>query len=96
MKHGRRIDRRRAWQFAVVPVRRVGDELEVLSTVRHAPRAMRFIRNVLGLEPRVRLVDEAHLLGALRDRFALEGGEPRWMHPGRFDLSHFQLGDNGD
>ncbi|MGA1266879.1 MAG: hypothetical protein ACO32J_06835 [Phycisphaerales bacterium] len=96
MDQGFGIDRRRAWQFAVVPIRRVGNELEVLSTIQHAARAMRFIRNALGLEPRVRLVDEARLLQALRDRFAFGGGEPRSMRPGHFDVSHFQLGDNGD
>ena len=38
-----RIGRRQAWQFAVVPLARHGDELEVLCTATHAARAMRFI-----------------------------------------------------
>ena len=70
-----RIGRRQAWQFAVVPLARHGDELEVLCTATHAARAMRFIERVLGLRPRVRLVPECTLLEALRERFPFEGGE---------------------
>ena len=66
MNDAHRIGRRRAWQFAVVPLQRVGDELEVLSTAAHAARAMRFIERVLGLRPRVRLVSESTLIEALQ------------------------------
>lgn len=96
MDHVRGIGRREAWQFAVVPVRRDGDELEVLSTAAHAGRAMRFISRVLGLRPRVRLVSEQALAEALMQRFAFEGGPPAGMRPGAFDLGHAHLGDNGD
>lgn len=96
MDHVRGIGRREAWQFAVVPVRREGDELEVLSTAAHAGRAMRFIRRVLGLRPRVRLVSEQVLADALMERFAFEGGPPPGMRPGSFDLGQARLGDNGD
>jgi len=96
MDHVRGIGRREAWQFAVVPVRREGDELEVLSTAAHAGRAMRFIRRVLGLRPRVRLVSEEDLAAALMQRFAFEGGPPPGMRPGSFDLGQARLGDNGD
>jgi len=80
-----RIGRRQAWQFAVVPLRRDGDELEVLSTAAHAARAMRFIERVLGLRPRVRLVSESALMEALMQRFHFEGGVPKGMRPGGFD-----------
>ncbi|MBM4007443.1 MAG: hypothetical protein FJ292_07785 [Planctomycetes bacterium] len=96
MDHVRGIGRREAWQFAVVPVRREGDELEVLSTAAHAGRAMRFIRRVLGLRPRIRLVSEQVLADALRERFAFEGGPPPGMRPGSFDPGQAHLGDNGD
>lgn len=96
MDHVRGIGRREAWQFAVVPVRREGDELEVLSTAAHAGRAMRFIRRVLGLRPRVRLVSEQVLTDALMKRFAFEGGPPPGMRPGSFDLGQARLSDNGD
>lgn len=91
-----RIGRRQAWQFAVVPLRRDGDELEVLSTASHAARAMRFIERVLGLRPRVRLVSEDALAEALRVRFPFEGGEHPGMRPGAFDLGQAPLGDNGE
>jgi hypothetical protein len=90
------MGRREAWQFAVVPLRRDGDELEVLSTATHAARAMRFISRVLGLRPRVRLVSEQVLAEALRERFPFEGGVPRGMRPGSFDLGQTPLGDNGE
>ena len=96
MDHARSIGRREAWQFAIVPLRRDGDELEVLSTAAHAARAMRFIRRVLGLRPRVRLVSEQALAEALMQRFAFEGGPPAGMRPGAFDLGQAHLGDNGD
>lgn len=96
MDHVRGIGRREAWQFAVVPVRREGDALEVLSTAAHAGRAMRFISRVLGLRPRVRLVSEQVLADALMERFAFEGGPPPGMRPGSFDLGRAHLGDNGD
>lgn len=96
MDHARGIGRREAWQFAVVPVRREGDELEVLSTAAHAGRAMRFITRVLGLRPRIRLVSEQVLSEALMQRFAFEGGPPAGLRPGSFDLGQARLGDNGD
>ncbi|MFZ4722660.1 MAG: hypothetical protein ACOYMI_05875 [Phycisphaerales bacterium] len=96
MDHVRGIGRREAWQFAVVPVRREGDELEVLSTAAHAGRAMRFITRVLGLRPRIRLVSEQVLSEALMQRFAFEGGPPAGMRPGSFDLGHSHLGENGE
>ena len=91
-----RIGRRQAWQFAVVPLGRHGDELEVLSTATHAARAMRFIERVLGLRPRVRLVSEQALFEALRVRFPFEGGEHPGVRPGAFDLGQAPLGDSGD
>ncbi len=91
-----RIGRRQAWQFAVVPLRRVGDELEVLSTAAHAARAMRFIERVLGLKPRVRLVSEEILAEALMQRFHFDGLAPRGLLPGRVDFGAFKLGDNGE
>jgi hypothetical protein len=96
MEHARGIGRREAWQFAVVPLRRDGDELEVLSTAAHAGRAMRFISRVLGLRPRVRLVSEQVLAEALMERFAFEGGVPPGLRPGSFDLGRASLGENGD
>ncbi|NBX25818.1 MAG: hypothetical protein EBQ99_07190 [Planctomycetes bacterium] len=96
MKHSRAIGRREAWQFGVVPLRRHGRELEVLSTAAHAGRAMRFIERVLGLEPRVRLVSERALEEALRERFPFEGGGHEGIRPGRADAGHFHPGDNGD
>lgn len=93
-QHG--IGRRRAWQFGVVPLQRIGDELEVLSTAAHAARAMRFIERVIGLRPRVRLVSESALREALQQRFAFEGGTHEGMHPGAMDLGHANLGDNGE
>ncbi len=96
MKPERSIGRREAWQFAVVPLRRHGRELEVLSTAAHAGRAMRFIERVLGLEPRVRLVSERTLEEALRERFPFEGGVHEGTRPGRTDLGQFHPGDNGD
>ena len=96
MDDAHRIGRRRAWQFAVVPLQRVGDELEVLSTAAHAARAMRFIERVLGLRPRVRLVSESTLIEALQQRFAFEGGVPEGVRPGRVDLGFSKLGDSGD
>ena len=96
MNEAHRIGRRRAWQFAVVPLQRVGDELEGLSTAAHAARAMRFIERVLGLRPRVRLVSESTLIEALQQRFAFEGGVPEGMRPGGVDLGFSRLGDSGD
>jgi hypothetical protein len=96
MDHVRGIGRREAWQFAVVPVRRDGDALEVLSTSAHAGRAMRFISRVLGLRPRVRLVSEQALAEALMRRFAFEGGPPTGMRPDSFDLGQAHLGYDGD
>lgn len=96
MKQGHGIERRQAWQFAVVPLQRSGDELEVLSTATHAARAMRFIERVLGLRPRVRLVSEETLLAVLQERFGFEGGAPPGLRPGAMDLGFSKLGDNGD
>ena len=93
-QHG--IGRRRAWQFGVVPLQRIGDELEVLSTAAHAARAMRFIERVIGLRPRVRLVSERTLEEALRERFPFEGGVHEGTRPGRTDVGQFHPGDNGD
>jgi len=96
MEQGHGIGRRQAWQFAVVPLQRVGDELEVLSTASHAARAMRFIERVLGLRPRVRLVSEQALHEALRARFPFAGGDHPGVRPGSFDLGQAPLGENGD
>ena len=96
MEHAHGIGRRQAWQFAVVPLQRSGDELEVLSTASHAARAMRFIERVLGLRPRIRLVSEEALHEALRARFPFEGGGHPGVRPGSFDLGQAPLGDNGD
>ena len=96
MHEGLGIGRRQAWQFAVVPLQRIGDELEVLSTATHAARAMRFIERVLGLRPRVRLVSEEALREVLQQRFGFEGGPPPGFRPGSVDLGCSKLGDNGD
>lgn len=36
------IDRRQAWQFRIMPLRRDGQEIMVATMIEHLPRAMRF------------------------------------------------------
>jgi len=83
------IDRRQAWQFRILPIRRDGAEVMVATTANHLARAMRFALRSLR-EPCYFVIAEEHALGvALCKHYPMPGMTPEHVSRGtmrtRFD-----------
>jgi len=67
------VTRRQAWQFRLLPLRRDGHEVMVVTVLEHLPRAMRFALQHFA-EPCYFVLTQADLLGeALMRHFPLTG-----------------------
>jgi len=70
------VDRRQAWQFRILPIRRDGSEVMVATTAEHLARAMRFALRMLR-EPCYFVIAEEQALGeALCRHFPMPGMTP--------------------
>ena len=70
------VDRRQAWQFRIMPLRRDGEEIMVATLVEQLPRAMRFALRHFR-EPCYFVLATAEALGeALMEHYPLEGMSP--------------------
>ncbi|MEC9372574.1 MAG: hypothetical protein VYC34_01975 [Planctomycetota bacterium] len=70
------IDRRQAWQFRIIPLRRDGSEIMIATIIEHLPRAMRFALRHFG-EPCYFVISRADALGeALVTHFPMDGMTP--------------------
>lgn len=83
------VDRRQAWQFRILPIRRDGAEVMVATTAEHLARAMRFALRMLR-EPCYFVIAEEQALGeALCRHFPMPGMTPEHVARGtmrtRFD-----------
>lgn len=79
------VDRRQAWQFRVLPVRREDTELVLVTTQEHLTRAMRFaLRHIP--EPCFFLLAESDSLGiALSEHYPMGGMSARFIRGRGFD-----------
>lgn len=69
----RQIGRRQAWQFSVLPVRFIGEELVVCTTQEELPRALKFVGWRMGTPCRV-VIASPHALGeALERHYPMSG-----------------------
>ena len=76
------VDRRQAWQFRILPIRRDGSEVMVATTAEHLPRAMRFALRMLR-EPCYFVIAEEEALGeALCRHFPMPGMTPQHVSRG--------------
>jgi len=76
------IDRRQAWQFRILPIRRDGSEVMVATTAEHLARAMRFALRMLR-EPCYFVIAEERALGeALCRHFPMPGMTPEHVSRG--------------
>jgi len=67
------IDRRQAWQFRILPLRRDGEEIMVATMVEHLPRALRFALRHFN-EPCYLVICSPDALGeALMQNYPLSG-----------------------
>jgi hypothetical protein len=67
------ISRRQAWQFRLIPLRRDGHEVMVVTVLEHLPRAMRFALQHFS-EPCYFVLTKAEALGeALMKHFPMSG-----------------------
>lgn len=67
------VERRQAWQFGVLPWRLEGDELTVVSTPTHLPRAMRFVGWRIALPASFVLAETEPMGRALNRWYAIDG-----------------------
>ncbi|RMH23472.1 MAG: hypothetical protein D6693_11485 [Planctomycetota bacterium] len=67
------VDRRQAWQFRLMPLRREGGELRVATTRAHLPRAMRFALRHFGQACYFVLTTPEQLAEALMRHFPMPG-----------------------
>ncbi|MFG0328676.1 MAG: hypothetical protein ACF8PN_02150 [Phycisphaerales bacterium] len=67
------VNRRQAWQFQLLPIRRDGREFMVATTVENLPRAARFFAWRLGEPVYFVLCDDDALEAALRRHYPIEG-----------------------
>lgn len=76
------VDRRQAWQFRILPIRRDGAEVMVATTAEHLARAMRFALRMLR-EPCYFVIAEEQALGeALCRHFPMAGMTPEHVSRG--------------
>ncbi len=76
------VDRRQAWQFRILPIRRDGSEVMVATTAEHLARAMRFALRMLR-EPCYFVIAEEEALGeALCRHFPMPGMTPQHVSRG--------------
>jgi hypothetical protein len=79
------VSRRQAWQFRLVPVRRDGDHLRVLTTGTHLRRALNFAIRVLGMPSYIVLTDPQSLGALLCERYPMGGMTPASVDDGELD-----------
>lgn len=79
------VTARQAWQFAVVPLSLRGKRLEFATSEHRRERAERFVAQVLHLEPRAQVLEDATLAACLDALYPLGHGRvaflrtlPRW------------------
>ena len=69
----RQIGRRQAWQFSVLPVRFIGEELVVCTTQDELPRALKFVGWRIGSLCRIVIADPELLGEALERHYPMSG-----------------------
>ncbi|MEL7474379.1 MAG: hypothetical protein AAGK04_13760 [Planctomycetota bacterium] len=69
------VDRRQAWQFAMLPMERDGDELVCCTTAAHLPRALRFAGWRLGGSVSFVVSDRQRLGAALARCYPMGGAD---------------------
>jgi len=74
------VDRRQAWQFRIMPLRREGGELRVATTRLHLPRAMRFALRHFGQACYFVLTSPEELASALMEHFPMPGMTAEAVH----------------
>jgi len=75
------IDRRQAWQFRIMPLRRDGQEIMVATMIEHLPRAMRFALRHFQ-DPCYFVICSAEQLGeALMEHYPMSGMTPDKVRP---------------
>lgn len=79
----RQIGRRQAWQFSVLPVRFVGEELVVCTTKEELPRALKFVGWRIGAPCRVVIADAQGLGEALERHYPMSGMTASTVSPRR-------------
>lgn len=68
------VSARQAWQFAVVPLARRGDQLTFATSAMRRARAERFITRVLHLQPSAQILDEPTLAACLHALYPMGDG----------------------
>lgn len=69
----RQIGRRQAWQFSVLPIRFIGEELVICTTQDGLPRALKFVGWRLGTPSRLVIADPELLGEALERHYPMSG-----------------------
>ncbi len=73
------VDRRQAWQFRILPLRRDGAEIMVATVIEHLPRAMRFALRHFE-EPCYFVLSKGESLGeSLLEHFPMQGMTPEYV-----------------
>ena len=73
------VNRRQAWQFKVLPLRRGPDGVLLATAQRHLPRALRYVNRSIAEDCALVLCDEHLLLDALEKFYPMPGAREHAM-----------------